>query len=84
MSFRFTDATGHLVSEVPVVGDGVHPELLTGSYKWTNVDGQAVVPAGAYWMTIYLGDDPSTGTVRYDDIHINLRNPVPPQFPWVK
>jgi hypothetical protein len=84
VSFRFTDATGHLVGESPVVGDGIHPELLTGSYKWANVSGQAVVPAGAYWMIVYLGADLSTGTVRYDDIHINLRNPVPPQFPCVK
>jgi hypothetical protein len=84
VTLRFTDATGHPVSEAAIVGDGHYPALLSGSYTWTNVGGQAVVPAHAYWMTVYLGDDPSTGTVRFDDIYINMRNPVPPQFPWVK
>ena len=31
-------------------------------------------------MTVCLGDDPSTGTVRYDDVHINMLDPVPPSF----
>jgi hypothetical protein len=37
-----------------------------------------IVPAGALWMTVVLGVDPSTGTARFDDIHINLLDPVPP------
>jgi hypothetical protein len=81
---RFTDATGHLVGEHALIGDGAHAELLTGSYKYTNIDGQAVVPTGAYWMTVDLGADPSTGTARFDDVHINMRNPVPPQFAAAK
>jgi hypothetical protein len=84
VTLQFSDTTGHTVGEVALVGGTVHPELLTGTYGWSNVDGQAVVPAGACWMTVYLGADPSTGTVRYDDIHINMRNPVPPSFKTVK
>jgi hypothetical protein len=79
-TMRFTDATGHLVMAHALIGGDTHRELLTGTYKYTNIDGQVHVPAGAYWMTVYLGADPSTGIVRYDDIHINMRNPIPPQF----
>jgi parallel beta-helix repeat protein len=83
-SIRFTDVTGHQVGERDVIGDGVHPELLTGTYKYTNLDDQAVVPAGACWMTVFLGADPADGRVRFDDIHLNMRNPLPPRFAVAK
>jgi hypothetical protein len=84
VNLRFTDATGHLVGESALIGADAHPELLTGTYNYTNLNGQSVVPPDAYWMTVNLGVDPSTGTVRFDDVHINLRNPVPPQFAAAK
>jgi hypothetical protein len=75
---RFTDATGHVVQDTPLIGGGVHTELVAGTYKYTKVSGEAAAPDGACWMTVILGDDPSNGTVRFDDIHINMLNPAPP------
>jgi hypothetical protein len=81
VALRFTDATGHLVREAAVVGDGIHPELQSGTYGWKQVAGQATAPEGACWMVVYLGADASTGTVRFDDVHIDMRNPLPPRYP---
>jgi hypothetical protein len=81
VTLRFADATGHSIADSPVVGDGHHTELLVGTYPYTEVIGNAIVPHGACWMTVCLGNDPSTGTVRYDDIRINMLNPEPPSFP---
>ncbi len=74
---QFTGATGHVVGEYTVIGDKAHPELSTGTYKYTHVAGRTAVPSGAAWMTVYLGADPSTGTVRFDDIHMGMVSPAP-------
>jgi hypothetical protein len=80
VTLHYTDVTGHFVGDTHVVGNGTHPELVAGTYAYTNVDGQGVVPAGACWMTVVLSAAPSSGTLHVDDIHIGMRNPVPPSF----
>jgi hypothetical protein len=84
VTLRFTDATGFLDGETHIIGNEAHPELIAGTYAYTHVAGQGVVPTGACWMTVILSAAPSAGTVRFDDIHISMVNPTPPSFAAAK
>jgi hypothetical protein len=77
---RFVDATGNAVGATTLVGKDANPQLTRGNYDWTQVKGKAVVPANGCWMQLELGMQPADGSVRFDDIHINMLNPVPPSF----
>jgi hypothetical protein len=77
---RYLDATGNLVGEKYLIGTDDHAQLQSGSYAWSNVKAQAEAPANACWLKVELGLHPLDGLVRFDDIHINMVNPVPPSF----
>jgi hypothetical protein len=76
---RFLDACGFAVGETEIVGRSSRKELLKGSYDWTRINGSAAAPDGACWMTVVMGLDPSEGKVCFDDIHIGLVDPAPPE-----
>jgi hypothetical protein len=76
-TIRFMDVLGNPVGEKTLIGADGNAQLQTGSYPWTQVSGQPVVPAHAAWMQVFIGVQPSSGTVSFDDITINLVNPAP-------
>jgi hypothetical protein len=78
VAIRFLDALGFLIERKELVGGQTRSDLVAGSYDWTELSGSAKVPDGGCWMTVVLALEPAEGMVSFDDIHINLVNPPPP------
>jgi hypothetical protein len=76
---QLINATGRQMTRSFLVGKDAHgkvrrPELIQGSYGWTELKETITAPKTAVRMALFLGIQPCRGELGFDDINIKTEN----------